>query len=31
LQKDELIRIDQKNLTILDSAGLQNLATGKVH
>jgi len=29
LQKDQLIKIDQKNLTILNHALLQNLATGK--
>jgi CRP/FNR family transcriptional regulator, anaerobic regulatory protein len=31
LQKEDLIRIDQKNLSILNSAALQNLATGKAH
>lgn len=31
LQKESLIKIDQKNLSILDAAGLQNLATGKTH
>ena len=31
LQKDQLIKIDQKNLTILNHALLQNLATGKVY
>ncbi|HEX4855317.1 MAG TPA: fumarate/nitrate reduction transcriptional regulator Fnr [Limnobacter sp.] len=29
LQKDELIRIDQKNLSILDAPALQRLATGR--
>lgn len=31
LQKDALIRIDQKNLTILDPVQLQTLATGRCH
>lgn len=31
LQKEELIRIDQKNLSILNAQALQSLATGKVH
>ncbi|WP_306173522.1 fumarate/nitrate reduction transcriptional regulator Fnr [Limnobacter humi] len=31
LQKDALIRIEQKNLSILDTAGLQALATGRLH
>lgn len=31
LQKDALIKIDQKNLTILEPVELQNLATGRCH
>lgn len=31
LQKDALIKIDQKNLTILEPNELQNLATGRCH